>query len=264
MRLAWLTDVHLNFVSGERLRGLAEEVAATGAEAAVITGDIGEADDVEELLEAFAAALGRPVHFVLGNHDFYGSSVAEVRAAMEWRTRAGGLLSWLPAAGVVPLTARAALVGHDGWGDARAGDWEHSRVELADFHAIADLAGLSRAARIERLRELGDEAAAYLRARTAEALARFDHVVVATHVPPFEDACWHEGRRSEPAWLPYFTCVAAGEALRAALEPYPGKRVTVLCGHTHGEGSCEPAAGMVVHTGGAEYRYPALQRVLEL
>jgi hypothetical protein len=29
------------------------------------------------------------------------------------------------------------------------------------------------------------------------ALGRFRHVVVLTHVPPFREACWHEGRISD-------------------------------------------------------------------
>src|SRR5438874_8164912 len=86
------------------------------------------------------------------------------------------------------------------------------------------------------MQELGDEASAYLRSVLPEALRRFRHVIVLTHVPPFREACWHQGRISTDDYLPHFTCKAAGDALREAMAAQPDRQMTVLCGHTHGEG----------------------------
>ena len=44
-------------------------------------GDIGEADTLQKFLDELAAIA--PVYFVLGNHDYYRSSIAAVRGAME-------------------------------------------------------------------------------------------------------------------------------------------------------------------------------------
>jgi hypothetical protein len=45
---------------------------------------------------------------------------------------------------------------------------------------------------------------------------------------------------------------------------FPDRRLTVLCGHTHGLGEAQPAANVIVYTGGARYGEPEIQRVLEL
>ena len=164
---------------------------------------------------------------------------------------------------MVRLSGEVALVGCDGWGDARLGNFATTPVELTDFHLIEDLARLRRPERIERLRRLGDEAAACLREQVASALAWARHVVVAIHVPPFRESCWHEGQISDDDWLPYFTCAVAGDVLRAAMTARPDARMTVYCGHTHGSGVADVLPNLRVETGGAEYGAPVV-RIIEV
>jgi Icc protein len=256
VRLAWLTDVHLNFLDAQARAGFAAQVAATDTTGVVITGDIGEADDFDALVEKVARAVARPVWFVLGNHDFYGGSIPEVRA----RASAIAAATWLPRAGVVRLDAETALVGHDGWGDARLGDFAGSRVVLNDFVRIRELTGLRDRVLRRRLESLGDEAAAYLRAVVDEALGWARHVVVATHVPPWREACWHEGAISADDWLPFFSCKAVGDALVEAMRGRDA-RMTVLCGHTHGGGEAEIRPNLRCITGAAEYGAPVVRVV---
>lgn len=218
VRLAWLTDVHLNFLDAAARARFAAEVAATDTAGVVITGDIAEADSVEPLLAELAAGVARPVWYVLGNHDYYGGAIGEVRT----RARAFAAARWLPAAGVVRLTDDVALVGHDGWGDARLGNPATTPVELSDFYAIRDLAWLDRETRAS-------------------------------------DACWHEGRISDDDWLPYFTCAAVGDALRAAMTARPDARMTVYCGHTHGGGEAQVLPNLRVVTGAAAYGAPTVR-----
>lgn len=96
------------------------------------------------------------------------------------------------------------------------------------------------------------------------ALAPFPHVIVATHVPPFRETCWHEGRISDDDWLPFFTCQAAGDALSEAMSAAPDRRMTVLCGHTHGGGEADVLPNLRVLTGGATYGRTEVQRVVEV
>lgn len=264
MRLAWLTDLHLDFVSAGEVDALAQAIAARGVDGVVVTGDIATGTTVVAQLEALAAHLACPIWFVLGNHDCYGASIAAVRAEARALTQRHSRLRWLPAAGVVRLDAATALVGHDGWGDGRLGDLARSPVFLSDFVYVAELAGLAHAAWAPTLAALGDEAAAALAPAVAEALTWARHVVVATHVPPFREACWHEGAISDDDWLPFFTCAAVGEVLRGAMQARPDARMTVLCGHTHGAGVADVLPNLRVRTGGAAYGAPALQGVLEL
>ena len=60
---------------------------------------------------------------------------------------------------------------------------------------------------------LGDDAAATLRPHLVEALEAAPEVLLLTHVPPFREACWHEGRTSDDDWAPGFTCKAVGDLL---------------------------------------------------
>jgi len=263
MRLAWLTDIHLNFLERDARLAFATSIARSGADAVLISGDIAEAPSLSELLGELAATISRPVWFVLGNHDFYRSAIAPVRARMAELTRGHPHLRWLPACGVVRVADDVAVVGHDGWGDARLGNVATTPVMLSDFFLIEDLARVPHAARPALLQALGDEAARYLAGAVTEALAWARHVIVVTHVPPYRETCWHEGRLSDDDWLPYFTCAAVGAALRAAMIDRPDAAMTVLCGHTHGGGEATILPNLRVVTGGAEYGEPVVQRIID-
>jgi 3',5'-cyclic AMP phosphodiesterase CpdA len=264
VKLAWVTDIHLDFVDAQRLDAFGAALESSGADGFLVGGDIAKAPSVEAHLRLLASRLRRPIWFVLGNHDFYLGSIVEVRAAIRGLGRTSEWLRWLPDCGVVSLTTSTALVGCDGWGDARLGNFAATPVQLNDFRLIEELSGLSHADRLRRLRALGDESADRLRANLFRALERFQKIVVLTHVPPFREACWHEGKVSDDDWLPYFTCDAVGEALREAAIARPDRDLTVLCGHTHGSGTAEILANLRVWTGGAAYGRPRIERTIEV
>ena len=258
VRLAWATDIHLNFAP-KGPEALCEDLRRTRADAFLLAGDIAEAPTLVPALEVLERHSPCPVYFVLGNHDFYKGSIAAVRREVAAFVQGSRRLKWLNLAGVVPLTAKTCLVGHDGWGDARYGDVMRSDVVLNDFRLIAELSGLRKSELRERLEALGDEAAAHFRQVLPDALARFEHVYVLTHVPPFREACWHQGRMSDDAYLPFFACKASGDALAEAMRPRRDRLMTVLCGHTHGGGESQPLSNLRVFTGPAEYGEPKLQ-----
>src|SRR5262245_13897401 len=130
MRLAWATDIHLNFLSPAQARSFYCKVGETAPDAVLLSGDIAEAPSVERYLLEMAEHLQRPLYFVLGNHDFYGGSIQDVRARMAALSAEHRWLRWLNVAGVVPLTEETALVGHDGWADGRLGRGADSPVLL--------------------------------------------------------------------------------------------------------------------------------------
>jgi len=262
-RLVWATDVHLNFIDEAELARFCASLAEPGPAAVVLTGDIAEAPSLRRLLDRVAEALERPIYFVLGNHDFYHGSIAEVRALAADLTAQSRWLRWLPAAGVVSLAPDLALVGHDGWADGRLGNYARSPVLLNDFRLIEELSWLDPATRLRRLQHLGDEAAASVKSVLLPALEHHRTVIVATHVPPFKEACWHEGQISSDDWLPFFTCKAVGDVLLEAARAHPDRRIEVLCGHTHGGGVAQLAQNLVVHTGAADYGQPGIAGVFE-
>ncbi len=264
MRLAWLTDIHLNFLSERPVDDFLASVAAHRPDAVLIGGDIGEAPSLPGYLRRIAGRLGRPIYFVLGNHDFYHGSFRAVHAAVEKLTTESRWLTWLTRAGVVTLTPEVGLVGHDSWADGRCGDYQNSWVIMNDYLLIEEFAGLRQAGRLDKLHELGDAAAAYFRAILPEAFRQYRRLLLLTHVPPFQEACWHEGQISDENFLPHFVCRAAGEALREVMMAHPERELLVLCGHTHGAGRAQILPNLLVLTGGAEYGAPTVQRVFEL
>jgi predicted MPP superfamily phosphohydrolase len=281
-RLLWLTDLHLNFAPPERIDLLKNSIRERQPDVLLVGGDTGEAKSWRPLLEHIADAVEKPTYFVLGNHDFYRSSIAAVRREAVEATRTSKWLRWLPEAGVVRFGSDTALIGHDGWADARTPEYRTSNVVLNDYLMIDELRAATgvdamnpefiRDSGVEiltdglqvALQSLGDEAAAYFRRVLPEAAAVARHLIVLTHAPPFRESCWHDGRISDDNWAPHFTCVAVGQALAEFMRDHPDHEMTVLCGHTHGAGTAQILPNLICHTGGARYTFPEVQREFDV
>ena len=263
MKALWTTDIHLNFCDQDRLDRFLDDLRDTESDCALVGGDIAEAPALTDRLREIGAAVARPVYFVLGNHDFYDGSIEEVRQAVSALCVESPGLIWLGESGVIPLSDQTCLIGHGGWGDARLGSFWGSQVKMNDFTCIREISLPVKEDRLEEIHALGDEAANYLQGLLPSALDQYAHVVVLTHVPPFKGAAWHRGHQCDEGWLPFMTCKAVGTVLIEAMQQHLDRRMTVLCGHTHGKGFCQPFPNLEVHTGGARYGRPKIQRVFE-
>jgi DNA repair exonuclease SbcCD nuclease subunit len=71
LRLGWLTDAHLNFVSSRQRSEFYGQLREQDLDAFVLGGATGEADSVTAYLVEIPDALRIPIYIVLGNHDFY-------------------------------------------------------------------------------------------------------------------------------------------------------------------------------------------------
>lgn len=259
LKLAWATDIHLNFINADAIQRWCRSITASEPDAILISGDIAEARDIEEKLARMGELFARPLYFVLGNHDYYHGSIAGVRERVKELVARSRHLVWLDFAEGIALTDRVGLVGHGGWGDASHGDFMGSSVVLNDYILIEELARIDQAERERRLRGLGHEAAAHIREVLPGALDRFESVILVTHVPPFRGACWHEGKISDGNWLPHFTCKAMGDAIVEIMSARQERSLRVYCGHTHSGGEYWPLPNVCVRTGGADYGKPAAQ-----
>jgi len=262
--IAWLTDIHLDFLSPAKAKAFCRSIAGCNPDAVLIGGDIGDARTIKIYLRMLEDELCRPIYFVLGNHDYYYGSITGVRTAIKKLCDRSDWLHWLPNGEVVEFTEETGLIGIDSWADGRLGNYQDSMVLLNDYSLIKELTGLDQDARLIKLNELGDIAAADLREILPRALARFPHVLLLTHVPPFKEACWHDGNISSDHWLPHFSCKVLGEALVECMRSYPDCEMTVLCGHTHSGGNAQTLPNLTVKTGGTEYGRPAVQEILKI
>ena len=263
-RVLWLTDIHINFLKPVQLEKFYQLINQEKPDCVLISGDIGEAPRLKYYLQQLESRLRYPIYFVLGNHDYYSASFEDVQSLMQTMMQQFPRLHWLPLDGVVELSYDVGLVGHDGWADGRYGDYAGSQLVLSDYVAIRDFVGLTKVQRLGLLNGLGDAAAQYVYEWLPKALGRYEHVFFMTHVPPFREACWHEGKNYDDEWLPHFASKAVGDALIKIMRDYPSKKLTVLCGHTHGQHEAQILDNLLVMTGGAEYGRPDVQRVFDV
>ncbi len=265
MRLLWATDIHLDFTDVQGTDQFLANLSGEDFDATLVTGDISSGTHLKAHLSALATALlPKPVYFVLGNHDFYYSSFGAIQHLVENVCENADNLIELGHGEIIRLTPQSALIGHRGWADGRAGSGIQSGVAMSDFVLIGDLRYKTKVDLFAALESLGRESADYLRDILPAALENFLHVWIATHVPPFVEATSHEGRRSDAEFLPHFSNLSAGEVIHEVAKAYPDRKITVLCGHTHSSAEAFIAPNIEVHTGGAEYGSPLIQRIFEI
>lgn len=268
-RLVWATDIHIDHADSNDKERFAREIIRYSPTAVMITGDIASGRTIEPKLNELHSKIKVPIYFNLGNHDFYGSSIKTVRKWAEDITgNADSDIRWIEAVGIVKLSSDTCLIGIDGWGDGMLGDGNGSRVLLNDWDYIFEFSKVNAifdwGNRMQLLSKLGKEAADKLRPVLTEALQKYNRVLLGTHVPPWIEATWHEGKHSNKDWLPWFSCKQVGDVIVEEAKKHPTKQVTVLCGHTHGFGHSAINNQVDVYTGGATYRFPEVQCCFEI
>lgn len=264
-QILWLTDVHLDRAKPAQKEALYEEIQRSVADTVLITGDISTAEHLPlHLRELAAAASWRQVYFVLGNHDFYQSSFAAVDRMVAGICRAHVNLRHLGGGEIIPLSSDTALLGHRGWGDGRMGWGSLTVARNPDFAAIKDFHGLSKEECFDLLIKLGLESSFSLRSVLPYALTCYNHVIVATHVPPFtKGACF---TKKPCDWLrqPFYTNIAMGGLLLRLTQAFPSKRITVLAGHTHCAAQFRALPDIELLVGGAKPGFPSPQGLFEV
>lgn len=229
-----LTDLHLDAAENEVRAHFFETVSEYPADVILIGGDIADGATSLLYLQHFAE-LGKKVYFILGNHDFYGASIdvqkqkAKALAAQEKN------LTYLTYSEPVAISKQTCLMGHDGWADAREGDFLLSRVCIRDYVEIDELKSRSPVELKEYLHELADEATAVCEKKLLQALDEYHKVIFLTHAPPFREACLFQGKVTDDVWAPHFVSSVMGKMLRRVMSQFPQNECSVLAGHSHHE-----------------------------
>lgn len=277
MKLAWATDIHLDFLQQEGGRALvqfafAEPLAASNANAVLISGDISLSDTIEDHLEIIDEAVHCPVYFVLGNHDFYGGSFDSVRARVENVCRGSKNLRYLSAEEEpIELTPDITIVGHDGWYDAYYGrpfsaglvmtDW----LQISNFsdhlHRIPGGSTIDPHGIVDVAREASYNAAEHVLSVARKAAIRSKNVIVVTHVPPFPEVHAQGGKGNNDASIPWYTSKFMGDAIRQVAEENPSVSFSVFCGHTHTKARVKDSHNIECYVGGSEYGEPSYNMV---
>lgn len=268
MKLCWTTDIHLNFLSREKLLDFYELVAPF--DALMITGDIAEAPSFKDYLLALERNVPIPIYFVLGNHDYYVGNVKDVRQTAT-KLNSNSNLCYLTNCKVINyLTNSTVLLGVDGWADTRAGDFRKSWVRLNDSVYIYDLRDASmsghRTGLGRKMKSLADADTRKLlkELKIAATDGAVTEILIATHVPPFEEVCNYRGQRSGPDFLPFYCNKKLGDTIHAFAKLHPSINFKVYCGHTHGEGYHKFLDNLEAFCSEAEYREPRIAGVIDV
>jgi len=265
MKVAWCTDLHLDFVSSEYFTSLFERIR-NESDALIISGDIGEAESTPAHLANMVHVLGLkfPVYFVLGNHDYYKSSVVDVSYSIGSMLRGFPKMTWLTSAGVRQLLPGVGILGQDGWYDGVFGNWNASTVRLPDYDCIQDLVGRPKPILLQAIQALSKRFAANAKRDLQIAVKKYATLLFVTHVPPFRSACTHEGFPTDDKWLPHFSSAYMGAALTSVMADNPDTELLVLCGHTHSYAWADVLPNLRVLTGEAAYYAPDICRIFDL
>jgi len=263
-KMLWTTDIHLNFLKNKGLEFFIKEIQNESPDILLIGGDIGEAQSVCSYLQKLDQSIECPIYFVLGNHDYYRGSLYKVNEDVCRISNSSKKLFFLDTIPFVELTKEVALVGHSGWADGKFGDYSGSEVMLNDYVLINEFIGLNKNQRLNKLNELGNEAASKIEQKLIATFNHYKKVLCLTHVPPFRESCWHEGKISDDNYLPHFSCKSVGNVMKKIMQSKPDCYLEVLCGHTHSSGNAQILNNLNVITGKATYGKPEIQKIIYL
>jgi predicted phosphodiesterase len=266
MKLAWMTDLHLEFLGWNDVEKFIKQTGDVECDAFIICGDIGQAHSTGHFLKEMAIQWRRPIYFVLGNHDYYKGSIKNIREHIGRICAHESHLIYLSEQNVpMPIGDKTWIIGHDGWADTRAGRYETSPIELNDFVLIGELMEQYRPKEEIRktMQELAAESVEHVRCGI-RAIGDGQHVIIVMHVPPTrESSCNPAGNLSDDAWAPFFVNQVMGDMLIEEMQRRPEVQATVLCGHTHNSADVKPLPNLRIVAGGAAYGHPKVQDVIE-
>ena len=273
-KFVWCTDIHLDFLerTGGRTRILDEFViplSKVECDGYLITGDISLAEHLIDHLEILDNLVDKPIHFVLGNHDFYGSSFNAVRSQVQELCENSKHLHYMTGDRPTSLTENVALVGDDGWYDAQYGtpmsvsyvmsDWFriHDYVEAgamgygiySDRPNMGIVIGLSR--------KFAADASTRMLTALQEAVKTHRTIIILTHVPPWVQMHRYEGKAKSPEAHAWYTSKFMGDVISEFALSNPEIKFEVFCGHTHGKSSMKISHNVMCHMGSATYDEPS-------
>ncbi len=263
--LLWMSDLHLDYSTSRNYRKLLRELKTTDYDAAVITGDTAAADTLLQHLQTLAVACApRSLYVVLGNHDFYGSSLYTTIRDVRMLCHKTPNLHHLQDHGVIQLNERTVLIGHHGWADARCG-WGHDTfVRNPDHWCIDDFRRLNQEGRFDLMKDLGKASTDWIRQNLNTALCKAQTVIVATHVPAFPTSALYNGTPCGPCHTPHYVHSSLGGLLIGTARHNQQTQFIILSGHTHSEVQEQILLNLESRVAGATRGAPRIQGVLSV
>ncbi len=261
--MCWMTDLHLDQSDSKSTAALLHKLAGTEYDIALITGDIASSRHLSEHLAMLAKACGhRPLYVTLGNHDHYGSSIAETREQLSRLCQQITNLHHLSSQGAVDLGNQTVLVGGDGWADGQWRGRKTENINSPDHYSIGDFRKLGYRERLNIMRTLVRESTASIRERLKPALRSARRIIIANHIPAFRTSALFDGKPCDSNHQPHFVQATLGAMLIGMARENPTKQFLVLSGHTHSNCTDHVLANLTSLVGGHSKHKPLIQDIL--
>jgi Icc-related predicted phosphoesterase len=264
LKVVWVTDLHLDAAKPDFYQALFKNIETLNPDLILVGGDTANGLKAFQYLLLMQELLQKEIYFVLGNHEFYHHSIFHTRSIATQTAAYNENLHYLTNENLVHLSDSTVLIGHDGWCDARAGNFLTSTVSLHDYHLIKDLKDLSKHKLQMKLHQLGTEAAESLEKKLDEAFKKYSYIVLLTHTPPFQAACIYDKHISDDNWAPHFVCKAMGDMLIKKMNQHPEKYLIALCGHAHHLADISILPNLRVIVGESVLGSPKVQALIQL
>lgn len=230
----WYTDTHLDKIAPWTKISFIRRIVKEKPQGVFLTGDISNGLLLKFDLALLAKMVDCPIYFVLGNHDYHFSSFDNIHDTVKELCYKYPNLIWMSDSDIVPLTNQVALIGTEGWYDARIGEPAYLKATL-DWMLIKDFKDLpSMSDRIKGFRALAQKSADFISDKLEKCLEQgYKNIYLLTHFPPWKEATRDVGTLMEKFWLPYNVNLTLGTTIEGSMVNYPKRHLTVLSGHTH-------------------------------
>lgn len=266
MKMIWCSDLHYNFIKLDEIKkfhdSINDEIQQQKSEndevaCMVITGDISEGDKILDHLLLIERDISVPVYFVCGNHDFWNASMSQLTIELS-SFSSRSKCKFLNSSSFVKLSETCAIVGQNGWYDTMNGDLNQTSFYMNDWNKIHEFRGKSIHEIIRLSKSLAQVAADSIKRDVQLAVSQgFKEIVIATHVPPFVECCFHKGKKTDAGTLPWYSSGLMGNALADVASENRDVDFKVFCGHTHSPSSVQIFENMNVSVSRAEYGHPS-------
>jgi 3',5'-cyclic AMP phosphodiesterase CpdA len=269
-RILHLTDLHLSSSDEKSRQILYDNIRQLKPLIIFITGDIGNSTTIKKHLQELILNIDTDtsVYYVLGNHDYYYSSVDCVINDLTLQYHKNDFFNELLVC--TPMWVKEIsilnnlIIGVNNFPDGRCGDLDKSEIFINDYSYIEDYVVNDYK---EVMKKLGKISADQLDSRLNDHdLYLYDNIVVLMHTPPFRGAALHNGMMTMGGYEPHMVNVSCGEVLEyhATKEENKNTNFVVLCGHSHSQSVYDPLQNLTVYTGGSYLGHPNISGVISL
>lgn len=259
-RLVLGSDLHLDHVSPEERKEFLERVAKECNDpdcVLLLTGDLTSYKTLYEHIDLVAQAARGRVLYVLGNHDLWGGSFADVNRVLLPHAREDGHAVFMDVVDRVQLEDDLCVVGDSGWYDGRNGEQGNPRFIMNDWFFIREYRANQTKTERALSADIADARAKVIDKKLRAAVeAGNKRVIFLTHVPPWVESCRYMGRPSDTYALPWFSSRVIADTIDQVAAEHPDVKFEVLCGHTHDHYKYRRADNLHVYVTGAAYGAP--------